>query len=61
MPQRDLLNYVHTCFINNIQKLDMIYMSLNWRIDKENVVQLHNAIVLNYLKKNEEVVDLAQR
>ena len=48
IPQGDLLNYVHSNFISNNQKLETIQMSLNWRMDKENVIHLHNRILLNY-------------
>jgi hypothetical protein len=48
IPQGDLLNYVHSNFISNNQKLETIQMFLNWRMDKENVIHLHNRILLNY-------------
>jgi hypothetical protein len=40
-PQRNMLNCAHSSFIRNSQKLETTLMSLNWGIDKENVVHLH--------------------
>ena len=44
---RHLLSYVHKRFISNSQKLETAYMSFNWRMDKENVVHLHNGILFS--------------
>ena len=40
IPQRYLLNYVHSSLICNSQKLETTQMPLNWRMDKEKVVHL---------------------
>ena len=48
ISQRHLLNCVHSSFIHNSQKLQTRYMSLNWRMDTENVVHLHNGILFSY-------------
>ena len=37
IPQGHLHNYVYSSFIYNSQKLETTYMSLNQRMDKENV------------------------
>jgi hypothetical protein len=36
-----LFHCVHSSFICNGQKLENMYMSLNWAMDKENVVRLY--------------------
>jgi hypothetical protein len=51
LPQGHLLNHVHCGFINNSQKLETTQMSLNRRMDKENLLYLHNGVLLNCLKK----------
>ena len=45
-----LFNNVHCYFIHNNQKLETTEMSLNKVMDKENVVHLHNGILLSYFK-----------
>ena len=47
-----MLHYVHRSLIYNSQKLERTHMSLNKRMDTENVVHLHNGVLLSY-KKNE--------
>jgi hypothetical protein len=37
LPQRNLLNHIHYCSIQNIQELEVTWMPLNRRMDKENV------------------------
>ena len=44
-------NYVHSNSIHTIQKLETTYMSFIWRMDKEYVVHLYNAIVSSYVKQ----------
>jgi hypothetical protein len=43
-----MLHYVHISLIYNSQKLERTQMSLNRGIDTENVVNLHNGILLIY-------------
>jgi hypothetical protein len=43
-----MLHYVHSSLIYNSQKLEKTQMSLNRRIDTENVVHLHNGVLLSY-------------
>jgi hypothetical protein len=43
-----MLHYVHSSHIYNIQKLERTQMSLNRGMDSENVVHLHNGILLRY-------------
>ena len=48
-----MLHYVHSSLIYNSQKLERTQMSLNRGMATENVVHLHNAVLLIYKKKNE--------
>ena len=49
LPQGHLLNYFHNSFIHNNQKLETTQMSsLNQRMNKENMVHLHNGVLLSY-------------
>jgi hypothetical protein len=48
MPQGHMFHYVHSSFICNSQKLETTYMSHDRRMDTENVVHLHNGILLSY-------------
>jgi hypothetical protein len=53
---KDVLSYhknmcsttLHNSFIYNSQRLETTQMSLNRRIDTENMVHLHNTILLSY-------------
>jgi hypothetical protein len=45
-----MLHYVHSSHIYN-QKLERTQMSLNKGMDTENVVHLHNGILLSYYKQ----------
>jgi hypothetical protein len=47
-----MLHYVHSSPIYNSQKLERTQMSLNRRIDTENVVHLHNGELLSYEKQS---------
>lgn len=42
------LNYVHGSFIHNSQTLETTYMTLYWQAGTQNVVCLHNGILLSY-------------
>jgi len=46
-----MLHYVHNNLIYNIQKLERTQMSFNRGMDTENVVHLHNGILLSYQKQ----------
>jgi hypothetical protein len=46
-----MLHYAHSSFIYNNQKLERTQMSLNREMDIENVVQLHNGVLLSYQKQ----------
>jgi hypothetical protein len=46
IPQGHLLNYVHRSFIHNGQKLENL--DVPQRMFKENVVHLHNGVLLSY-------------
>jgi hypothetical protein len=46
-----MCHYVHTSLIYNSQKLERTQMSLNIGMDTENVIHLHNGVLLHYLKK----------
>jgi hypothetical protein len=43
-----MLYYVHSSLIYNNQKLERTQMSLNREMDTENVVHLHNGVLLSY-------------
>jgi hypothetical protein len=43
-----MLHYVHTRLIYNSQKLERTQMSLNRGMHTENVVHLHNGVLLRY-------------
>jgi hypothetical protein len=45
-----MLYYVHSSPIYNNQKLERTQMPLNRGMDTENVVHLHNEVLLSYLK-----------
>jgi hypothetical protein len=46
-----MLHYVHSSFIYNSQKLERTQMSLNGGMDTENVVHVHNGVLLSNLKQ----------
>jgi hypothetical protein len=46
-----MLNYVHSSLIYSSQKLERMQMSLNRRMDTENVAHLHNEVLLSYYKQ----------
>jgi hypothetical protein len=43
-----MLHYTHSSHIYNSQKLEVSQMSLNKGMDTENVVHLHNGVLLSY-------------
>jgi hypothetical protein len=43
-----MFHYVHSNLIYNIQMLERTQMSFNSGMDTENVVSLHNRVVLSY-------------
>ena len=43
-----MLHYVHSILIYNSQKMERTQMSLNRRLDAENVVHLYNGVLLSY-------------
>ena len=46
-----MLHYVHSSLIYNSQKLERTQMSINRGMDIENVVILHNGVLLSYYKQ----------
>ena len=44
-----MLHYIHSSLIYNSQNLERTQMSLNRGMDKENVIHLHNGVLLHYL------------
>jgi hypothetical protein len=46
-----MLHYFHSSLIYNSQKLEITQMPLNRGMDTENVVHLHNGVLLSYLKR----------
>ena len=51
IQQRHMLHYVHSSLIYNSQKLERTQMPFNRGMDTENVVHLHNGILLSYQKQ----------
>lgn len=51
LPQRHLFKHLYICSNPHNQKLDIIQTPINRRLDKENVVLLHNKILLSHFKK----------
>jgi hypothetical protein len=43
-----MLHYVHSSLIYNSQKLETTQMSFSRGMDTENMVQLHNGVLLSY-------------
>jgi hypothetical protein len=43
-----MLNYVHSSLIYNSQELERTQMPLNRGMDTENMVHLHNGVLLSY-------------
>ena len=43
-----MLHYVHCSLIYNSQKLEITQISLNRGMDTENVVHLHNEVLVSY-------------
>jgi hypothetical protein len=46
LSQGHFLNYVHRHFIYNSQKLETTHMSLNQRVNKENLVHLYSGVLV---------------
>ena len=46
-----MLHYVHNSLTYNSQKLETTQMSVNREVDTENMIHLHNEILLRYLKQ----------
>jgi len=51
IQQGHMLHYVHSSLIYNSQKLERTQMPSNRGMDTENVVHLHNGILLSYQKQ----------
>jgi hypothetical protein len=51
LPQTYLLNCIYYCSTQNSQNLKMTHISLNIKMDKENMVYLSNELLLSHLKK----------
>jgi hypothetical protein len=43
-----MLHYVHSSLMYNSQKLERTQMYLNRRMDTENLVDLHNGVLISY-------------
>jgi hypothetical protein len=46
-----MLHYAHHSLIYNSQKLERTQMSFNRGMDTENVVHLHNGVLVSYCKQ----------
>jgi hypothetical protein len=51
-------HYVHSRFIHNSQELEATQMSLNQKMDTENVVHLHN---VKSAIKNKDIMNFADK
>ena len=47
-----MFHYVHSSLIYNSQKLETTQISLHKGMDTENVVHLHNGVLLSTIKNN---------
>ena len=54
-----MLNYVHSSVICHSQNLETTQMTLKQRMDKENVVQLHNGVL--HSRKNNDILKFANK
>jgi len=50
-----MLHYVHSNLIHNSKKLERIQVSFIRGMDTENVVHLHNGVLLSYQKRLHEI------
>jgi hypothetical protein len=57
IPQGHIFHYVHGGLICDSHKLETTQMSQDRRMDTENVVHLHNGILL--ITKNEDILSFA--
>ena len=48
LEEGHMLHYAHSSLIYNSQKLERTQMPLNRGMDTENVVHLHNGVILSY-------------
>jgi hypothetical protein len=46
-----MLHYIHSSIIYNSQKLERTQLSFNREMDTENVIHLHNGVLLNFKKQ----------
>jgi len=58
MPQEHVFHYIHSSLICDRQKLETTQMSHDRRIIAENVVHLHDGILLSSFK-NEDILSFA--
>ena len=49
-----MFHYIHSSLICNSQKLEKTQMSIDWRMDTENVVHLHNSAI-----KDKDIMNFA--
>ena len=57
VPQGHVLNYVHSSFACHSQNLETTLMPFDQRMDKQNVVHLHNGVL--YSRKNNDSLNFA--
>ncbi|KAL6053905.1 hypothetical protein STEG23_005770 [Scotinomys teguina] len=57
IPQGHMFNYVHSSIICNSQNLETTQMPFNRRMDKENVVHIHNGVLRS--RENNDIIKFA--
>ena len=58
IPKRQVFHYFYSSLICNSQELESTQMSLNLRMNTENVVHLQNGVLFSY-EKNKDIMNFA--
>ena len=58
IPKRQVFHYFYSSLICNSQELESTQMSLNLRMNTENVVHLQNGVLFGY-EKNKDIMNFA--
>ena len=58
IPKRQIFHYFYSSLICNSQELESTQMSLNLRMNTENVVHLQNGVLFSY-EKNKDIMNFA--
>ena len=60
IPKRQIFHYFYSSLICNSQELESTQMSLNLRMNTENVVHLQNGVLFSY-EKNKDIMNIARK